>query len=384
MKAIVYDNYGSPDVLRLEDIQKPIPGDDEVLVKVHAVSINSWDWDTLTGKPFEYRFFNGFLKPKSTQLHGCDIAGEIEAVGKNVKQFKIGDPVFGDLAEDGWGAFAEYTCACENRLILKPSSMSFEQAACLSHGGNLAVQGLIDFGQIKSGQKVLINGGGGSTGSLAIQIAKLFDVEITAVDCTEKLDMMRTLGAEHVIDYTKEDFTKKGQQYDLIFDVKTNRSPFDYKCVLSPNGIYVTVGGKTSRILQLLIFQKLTRKHQMHMVGYKANKDLRYLIELFEAGKLKPAIDKCFSLEETAEAFRYFGKGCFKGKIVIKPDHSKKNCHHGEGPRKSRLLLNVKPDRHPASPASLRLHRPGCASFPQGDDHPSGEKPWSFWSRSSL
>jgi NADPH:quinone reductase-like Zn-dependent oxidoreductase len=324
MKAIVYHNYGSPDVLRLEDIPKPIPGDDEVLVKVHAVSINSWDWDMLTGKPFEYRFFSGLLKPKSTKLHGCDIAGQIEAVGKNVKHFKVGDEVFGDIAEGGWGAFAEYTRACENKLILKPSSMTFEEAACLSHGGNLAVQGLIDFGQIKSGQKVLINGGGGSTGTLAIQLSKLFEVEITGVDRTEKLDMMRTLGADHVIDYTEEDFTKNGRQYDLIFDVKTNRSIFDYKRALSPNGIYVTVGGKTSRILQFVFLGKLTRKYKMYVVGYKANKDLSYLVELFEAGKLKPVIDKCFPLEKTAEAFQYFGEGCFKGKIVIRLDHNKK------------------------------------------------------------
>lgn len=324
MKAIVYHNYGSPDVLRLDDIQKPIPGDDEVLVKVHAVSINSWDWEMLTGKPFEYRFFSGFFKPKSTKIHGCDIAGEIEAVGKNAKHLKVGDEVFGDLSEGGWGAFAEYICACENELILKPSSMTFEEAACLSHGGNLAVQGLIDFGKIKSGQKVLINGGCGSTGTLAIQIAKLFDVEITGVDRTEKLDMMRELGADHVIDYTKEDFTKSGRQYDLIFDVKTTHSPFDYIRVLSPNGIYVSVGGKTARLIQLALFGKLTRKYELHIVGYKANKDLVYLVELFEAGKLKPVIDKYFPLEETAEAFRYFGEGCFKGKIVIKLDHNKK------------------------------------------------------------
>jgi NADPH:quinone reductase-like Zn-dependent oxidoreductase len=335
MKAIVYHTYGSPDVLRLEDIPEPIPGDDEVLVKVHAVSINSWDWDMLTGKPFEYRFFGGLLKPKSTKIHGCDIAGQIEAVGKNAKHFKVGDEVFGDLSEGGWGAFAEYTCACENELILKPSSMTFEEAACLSHGGNLAVQGLIDFGKIKSGQKVVINGGGGSTGTLAIQIAKLFDVEVTAVDRTEKFDLMRTLGADHLIDYTKEDFTKNGRKYDLIFDVKTTRSIFDYKRALCPNGTYVTVGGKTSRILQLLLFRKLAGKYKMQMVGYKANKDLKYLVELFEAGKLKPVIDKCFPLEKTADAFRYFGEGCFKGKIVIRLDHNKnpnktlhKDCQH--------------------------------------------------------
>ncbi|MGD9171045.1 MAG: NAD(P)-dependent alcohol dehydrogenase [Candidatus Thiodiazotropha sp.] len=317
MKAIVYDKYGSPDVLRLKDIQKPTPGDDEVLVKINAVSINSWDWDTLTGKPFEYRILFGLLKPKSTKIHGCDIAGRIEEIGKNITRFQVGDEVFGDIAEDGWGAFAEYTCANENELALKPSSMTFEEAACLSHGGNLAVQGLIDYGEIKSGQKVLINGGGGSTGTLAIQIAKLFNAEVTAADHSEKIDTMLTLGADHVIDYTKDDFTRSKQKYDLIFDLKTNRSVFDYQRALSPTGIYVTVGGKTSRILQIVFFGKLFKKYNMHMVAYKANKDLNYLIELFEAENLKPVIDKCFPLEKTPDAFRYFGEGRFKGKIVV-------------------------------------------------------------------
>ena len=317
MKAIVYHSYGSPDVLRLEDLTKPTPGDDEVLVKVHAVSINSWDWDMLTGKPLEYRFLSGLIKPKSKRLHGCDIAGVVESIGKDVNHFNIGDEVFGDLSEGGWGAFAEYTCARENELILKPLGMTFEQAACLSHGGNLAVQGLIDFGKIKSGQTVLINGGGGSTGTLAIQLAKLFDAEVTAVDRIEKFDMMRTLGADHLIDFTKEDFTKNGRQYDLIFDVKTTRSIFDYTRVLRPEGTYVTVGGKTLRILQLLLFKKLVGKFHIHMVGYKANKDLKYLVALFEGGKLMPVIDRCYPFEKTADAFRYFGKGRFRGKIVI-------------------------------------------------------------------
>ena len=317
MKAIVYHKYGSPDVLRMEDTPKPMLGNDEVLVKICAVSINSWDWDWLTGKPFEYRLLSGLLKPKSIKLHGCDIAGKVEEIGKNVKHFQVGDEVFGDLAEEGWGAFAEYISVCENELTLKPSSMAFEEAACLPHGGNLAVQGLIDYGKIKSGQKVLINGGGGSTGTLAIQIAKLFDVEVTAVDHTVKLETMRSLGADHVIDYTKDDFSKNGKEYDLIFDVKTNRSVFDYQRALSPNGAYVTVGGKTSRILQVVLFGKLSKKYKMHMVAYKANKDLNYLVELFEAEKLKLVIDKNFPLEKTADAFRYFGEGRFKGKIVV-------------------------------------------------------------------
>lgn len=317
MKAIVYDRYGSPDLLRLEDVPKPNPSDDEVLVKIHAVSINSWDWDMLTGRPFEYRFISGFLRPKSNKLHGCDIAGHIEAVGENVRHLRVGDEVFGDLSEGGWGAFAEYVCAGEYELTHKPSTMTFEEAACLPHGGNLAAQGLIDLGKIRSGQKVLINGGGGSTGTLAIQIAKLFDVETTAVDHTVKLDMLRALGADHVIDYTKQDFTRNGQTYDLIFDVKSDRSVFDYQRALCQDGTYVTVGGKTSRILWVALFGKLTRKYRMHALSYKPNKDSNYLVELFEADKLKPVIDKRFPLEKTAEAFRFFGEGRFKGKIVV-------------------------------------------------------------------
>lgn len=317
MKAIVYHKYGLPDVLQIEEVSEPIPGDDEVLVKIYAVSINSWDWDTLTGTPFEYRFLFGLFKPKSDRMHGCDIAGKVEKVGKNVKRLKVGDTVFGDLAEEGWGAFAEYISVCENNLTIKPLHMTYEDAASLAHGGNLAVQGLVDYGRVKAGQKVLINGGGGSTGTLAIQIAKLFNAEVTAVDSTEKLDMMRTLGADHVIDFTKEDFTRNGRQYDLIFDVKTNRSYFDYKRALALNGKYVTVGGKTLRILQTLFFGLFCRNRKMQMVSYKANKDNAYLLEISESGRLKPVIDRCFPLEKTAEAFRYYGEGTFKGKIVV-------------------------------------------------------------------
>lgn len=318
MKAILYRQYGAPDVMRMETIDRPSPGDLEVMVQVKAVSINAWDWDMLTGKPYEYRFFSGLFKPKSTRLHGCDIAGYVTAVGNRVKHYQAGDEVFGDLAEDGWGAFAEYVCAPEGHLTLKPTKMSFEDAACLSHGGNLAVQGLVDFGHIQSGQKVLINGGGGSTGTLAIQIAKTFNTEVTAVDRTEKLEMMRNLGADHVIDYTSEDFTNNGERYDLVFDVQTNRSVFDYKRALSSNGTYVTVGGKTSRILQLLLFSKFFRKNKMGLVAYTPNKDLNYLMALYASGTIKTVVDKCFPLEETADAFRYYGEGRYKGKIVVK------------------------------------------------------------------
>lgn len=322
MKAIVYNRYGSPDVLDLEDVPKPVPGDNEVLVKIHAVSINSWDWDMLTGSPFEYRLFGGIIKPRNRKIHGCDVAGHVEAAGKNVKALHAGDEIFGDLSENGWGAFAEYICARENDLMLKPSCMTFEDAACLPHGGNLAVQGLVDIGQIKSGQRVLINGGCGSTGTLAVQIAKSFDAEVTGVDRTEKLDTMRTLGADHVIDYTKEDFTRNGQRYDVIFDVKTTRSPFDYKRALSPKGVYVTVGGKTSRILQLWLLRRLFRENKMGMVGLKTNKDLNYLTGLYETGKIRPVIDRCYPLEKTANAFRCFGEGRFKGKIVVTMRHN--------------------------------------------------------------
>lgn len=317
MKAITYHRYGSPDVLKLADVQKPTPADDEVLVKMKAVSINSWDWDMLTGTPFEYRMGTGLFKPKRSLLHGCDIAGIVEAVGLKVTQFRVGDAVFGDLSEGGWGAFAEYRCVDERELRRKPESMTFEQASCLPHGGNLAVQGLIDAGQLKAGQTVLINGGGGSTGTLAIQMAKMFDVEVTAVDRPEKFELMRSLGADHVIDYTTDDFTAQGDAYDLIFDVKSTRSMFAIKRALKPNGSYVTVGGHTSRILQLLLLKTFMGPYHFHMVMYQPNKDLDVLIQWFEAGKLKPIIDTCFPLEETAKAFRMFGEGQCAGNVVV-------------------------------------------------------------------
>lgn len=240
MKAIVFTKYGTPDVLELKEVDKPIPKDDEVLIKVCAVSINDWDWGLLQGD-FINRLLSGLLKPKKKIL-GSDIAGRIEAVGKNVKQFQPGDEVFGDLSGQ-WGGFAEYVCARENALALKPASMTFEEAAAIPQAAMLAIQGLRDKGQIQSGQKLLINGAGGGVGTFAIQIAKLYDVEVTGVDSSGKLDMLRSMGFDHVIDYTQEDFTKNGQRYDLILDVKTNRSMLDYMRALSPNGIYVTVGG---------------------------------------------------------------------------------------------------------------------------------------------
>ena len=320
MKAIVYTKYGSPDALELKELEKPIPKDDEVLIKVHAVSINSMDWDMLIGRPLEYRFFSGLLKPTKTKILGCDIAGRIEAVGKYIKQFHPGDDVFGDLCQSSWGGFAEYVCAKENELTLKPISMTYQESAATPQAGLLALQGLCGKREIKPGQSILINGAGGGVGTFAIQMAKSLGAEVTGVDNTGKLDMMSALGADHVIDYTQEDFTKNGKCYDLILDVKTDRSIFDYRRALSANGIYVTVGGKTARILQLLFLGSLismTGSKKLTLVMHKPNKDLNILIELFESGKVKPVIDRCFPLSKTAEAFKYFGEGHFKGKVVI-------------------------------------------------------------------
>jgi len=317
LKAIVYTKYGGPEVLQLKEIEKPSPKDDEVLIKVHAVSINDWDFGLLEGD-FINRLLNGLLKPKRKIL-GSDIAGQIEAIGKNVTEFKAGDEVYGDLSGQ-WGGFAEYTCAREKSLVLKPAAMSFEEAAAIPQAAMLAVQGLIDKGKIHPGQKLLINGAGGGVGTFAVQIARLYGVEITAVDSRGKLNMLRSIGFDHVIDYTREDFTKNGQCYDLILDVRTNRSMFDYTRVLRPNGIYVTVGGSMGRLLQALILgpwiSMISKKH-IRIVTLKTNKDLLYMNGLFEAGKVKPMIDGPYTLNEFLKAFRLFGKAEHKGKVVI-------------------------------------------------------------------
>lgn len=317
MRAIVYHKYGTPDVLKLEEVDKPIPRDDEVLIKVYAVSINDWDLGLLDGD-FINRVLNGLRKPKKKIL-GSDIAGRIEAVGKNVTQFKPGDEVYGDLS-GRWGGFAEYVCASENALALKPPTMSFAQAAAIPQAAMLAVQGLIDKGKIKEGQKLLINGAGGGVGTFGIQIAKLYGVEVTGVDNTGKMYMLRSMGFDHVIDYTKEDFTKNGKHYDLILDVKSNRSMFSYARALIPNGVYVTVGGSTARLLQALLLAPLIRiiyKKYIRIVALKTNKDLAYMNKLFESGKVKPVIDGPYKLEEVPAAFRLFAKGEHKGKVVI-------------------------------------------------------------------
>ena len=319
MKALIYTKYGGPEVLQIKEVEKPYPSDDEVLIKVYSVSINDWDLGLLHGD-FINRILNGVLKPKRKIL-GSDIAGRIEAVGKNVKQFRPGDEVYGDLSgKGGWGGFAEYVCARENALALKPASMSFNEAAAIPQAAMLAVQGLRDKGQIKQGQKLLINGAGGGVGSFAIQIAKLYGAEVTGVDSAGKLDMLRSMGFDHVIDYRQEDFTKNGKCYDLVLDVKTNRSIFDYTRALSRHGVYVTVGGSIARLFQALLLGpwiSMTRKKHIRIVALKPNKDLVYMNELFESGKVKPVIDGPYKLDEVPEAFRIFGKGDHKGKIVI-------------------------------------------------------------------
>lgn len=236
MKAILCRKYGPPDVLELREIDKPSPEDDEVLVRVHAASVNSWDWDNLRGKPFLVRLLMGLLKPKY-QIPGADTAGRVEAIGKNVTRFQPGDEVFGDLCACGWGAFAEYVCAPEDSLALKPANATFEQAASVPQAGVMALQGIRDYGRTQPGQKVLINGAGGGVGTFAVQIAKSLGAEVTGVDGTPKLDTLRSIGADHVIDYTQTDFTLSGETYDLIFDVAGHRSMFDYARALAAKGI---------------------------------------------------------------------------------------------------------------------------------------------------
>lgn len=321
MKAIIYTKYGGPENLSLKGIEKPTPEDDEVLVKVHAVSINDWDDGLLHGDIIN-RILNGFQRPKR-QILGSDIAGEVEAVGRNVTKFKPGDEVFGDLSGQ-WGGFAEYVCAKEKMLALKSPYMSFEQAAATPQAGMLAVQGLIDKGKLQQGQQILINGAGGGVGTFAIQIAKLYNAEITAVDSESKLDMLRSVGTDHVIDYKKEDFTTNGKQYDLILDVKTNRSLFDIARALKPNGSYVTVGGSTRRLFQALLVApwiKMTKNKKIGIVALKTNKDLLYMNELFESGKVKPIIDGHYKLEDVPAAMTYYSTAAHKGKIVISIDH---------------------------------------------------------------
>lgn len=320
MKAVVYHKYGPPDVLKVEDVETPSPKDNDVLIKVHATSVNSWDWDLLNGTPFLVRLVGGGLSKPKIHILGCDVAGTVEAIGKKVTQFKIGDEVFGDLSGGNWGGFAEYVCAQEKELTLKPAGISFEQAASLPQAAVMALQGIRDHGKVKPGHKVLINGAGGGIGSFAIQMAKELGAEITGVDSAQKFDIMKSLGANHVIDYKQEDFTKNGKQYDLVLDVVGHHSIYDYKRSLTPTGIYRMIGGPTPLIFQSVFvapFITMFSKKKMGILAQETNKDLAYLAELVETGKLDPIIDKVFPLSQTADALQYLGDGKALGKVVV-------------------------------------------------------------------
>jgi len=321
MKAVVHEKYGPPDVLQIINVEKPVPKENEVLVKIHAASVNAYDWHMLTADIFLMRFMGeGLLKPKHTRL-GADIAGRVEAVGKDVTQFQPGDAVYGDIGGSESGGFAEYAATPERAIALKPANLSFEEAAAVPMAGMTALQGLRDAGQIKAGQKVLVNGASGGVGTFALQLAKVFGAEVTAVCSTRNLDQARSLGADHVIDYTKEDFTQNGQGYDLILAANGYHPLSAYKRALAPQGIYVMAGGTSAQIFQAMLLGSFySQKGGKKMGGVSAKtsqSDLVILKELLEAGKIIPVIDRRYPFSETAEALRYLGAGHARGKVVI-------------------------------------------------------------------
>jgi NADPH:quinone reductase-like Zn-dependent oxidoreductase len=314
MKAIVCTKYGAPEVLQLKDVAKPAPKDNEVLINICAASLNAYDLHVMRGDPFLVRLIKGLFKPRNAIL-GADFAGRVETVGKKVKGFKVGDEVYGDLSGCGDGAFAEYVCVPEKILVAKPSGMTFEEAASTPIAALTALHGLRDVGQIQAGQKVLINGASGGVGTFAVQIAKSFGAEVTAVCNAEKLDVVRSIGADYVIDYTHEDYTRNGQQYDLILDIAANRSIADYKRALNPKGRCAVVG--FSNFAHLLQVSLLGGKRISLVYAKSDSNDFIYMNKLFETGKVKPVIDKCYSLDKTVEAVRYFEEKRVKGKVII-------------------------------------------------------------------
>jgi NADPH:quinone reductase-like Zn-dependent oxidoreductase len=325
MKAVVITKYGSPDVFQVKEVEKPAPQNNEILVEVHAASVNKADWYIMKGEPFLVRIMDGgILKPKN-EILGSDIAGRVEAVGRNVKQFEPGDEVFGNLSGHVQGAFAEYVCAPENTLSLKPRNISFEEAAAVPLAAMTALQGIRDKGQIKVGEKVLINGASGGVGTFAVQIAKSLGAEVTAVTSTKKLGMARSIGADQVIDYTQEDFTKKEKHYDLIIAANGYHPIFDYMRVLSPRGRYVMIGGTLSQMFQAILLGPLISRigrKKIGTVSLRPNQgDLVFLKELIETGQVKPVIDRNYTLSEVPDAFRYLEEWHASGKIVIKVEH---------------------------------------------------------------
>lgn len=321
MQAIVYTQYGPPEVLQLKEVPKPTPKDNQVLIKVHASSINAAEIHIVKGTPFIVRLMAGGIFKPSKTIPGADVAGRVEAVGRDVKRFKPGDEVFGDLSEDGWGAFAEYACAREDALVLKPKNVSFESAAAVPLAGVTALQALRDTGKIQAGQKVLINGASGGVGTFAVQIAKGFGAEVTGVCSTPKVELVRSIGADHVIDYKQTDITQQAQRYDLILDNAAYHAFHDYRRLLTPTGIYMVVGGSTTRLFQTMLQGPLASKRDGQrfttVMAKPGSADLAILKDLIEAGTVTPVVDRCFPLRETAEAFRYFQDGNTKGKVVI-------------------------------------------------------------------
>lgn len=323
MKAVVFTRYGSPDVLRLTEIEKPVPNDNEVLIRMQAASANAADWHLMRGAPFLARLEFGLTRPKHTIL-GADIAGVVEAVGRGVTQFKPGDEVFGDLSAREFGAYAEYVAAPESAVAPKPANLSFEEAAAVPLAAVTALQGLRDKGQIQAGQKVLINGASGGVGTFAVQIARAFGAEVTGVCSTAKLDTTRAIGADHVIDYTQQDFTRSGQQYDLIFDVAASHSASAYRRALRPGGRCVVAGFSTlGHMLGQIVFlgglMSLAGSRKIGSMGTARpnQQDLFVLKDLLESGQIAPVIDRRYPLSETADAIRYLEEGHARGKIVI-------------------------------------------------------------------
>lgn len=309
MKAVVYNKKGAPDRLTYGDVEKPVPSDNEVLIKIIAVSINAAD----------YRSMNMGIIPKK-RIFGADIAAYVESVGKNIRQFKPGDEVIGDLASFGFGGFAEYAVAPEKALVAKPSKISFEEAAALPMAALTALQALRDRGKIQKGQKVLIVGSGGGVGTFAVQLAKYFGAEVTAVCSTRNVDQTNSLGADHVIDYTKEDFAKNNKHYDLILAVNGNYPLIVYKRILNPDGRYVMVGGGLSQIFKSLVlgrFMSFGSKKMLSLAAKANQKDLEFIAKLAENGIIKPIIERCYPLEKTSDAMQYLRKGHAQGKVVI-------------------------------------------------------------------
>ncbi len=320
MKAIIYETYGGPDVLKLKEIDKPSPKNGEVLIKNHATGLNKADWFMLTGKPFIARVESGLTRPKH-QILGSDVAGIVEAVGPGVTRFKVGDAVIGDLSENGRGGLAEFVCAPEDVLGFKPAALSFEQAAAVPMAALTAYQGLVHTGQIAAGQRVLINGASGGVGTFAVQIAKAMGAHVTAVCSTPKIELMHTLGADEIVDYTQQDFTQSQQQYDLIFAVNGYQTLAEYQQILAPAGRYVCCGGEFKQIFQAMLFGGwMTRGTQQTMKTFvsKPNaQDLEAVIQLVEREAIAPVMDQQVDLAQSADALRKLGQGHAKGKMVV-------------------------------------------------------------------